>query len=429
MVTTRSADKRLDPSKEDELVLRSRRIGSPRSATSTPSHPSKRTIKANEENDGIRSKRARFKHDNDTWSPTSSILVNIPPRSTNHASASASQPDSHDSESTPRNLMVSNATDGDATPTNKPSTILDTPDQGNEAFKTPATSRHKRFDSEDLDEETIIMNAAVDLTTAQGYQTAEEEIADSDDEAPEVETTKIAPNLPPRRSRRTPKSKRSPEKTPAAPVESDDIIEVIVSNPMLAVPASQHAVDKVPAGEDEPASKSGSSTISDSTEPQIIDPQSSTRLDVAESTPERLLHMSSVLPTSQKRSASALFKEYSSEMTEDNTNHPALPTPDTLDLNSAESAGSAYSRSGMSLIVSDIHGEASLARGLPSSGAKQVQRDEDVPLTRPFRLPAKTTTSLSSYRRDKMQCRVGTSAGAFKMQEDWSKKRSSFVIS
>lgn len=181
MVTTRSADKRVD-GRDEDLVLRSRTIISPTSQDLTPSRTRKRATN-NDDGATPSTKRSRkivsmelkSTKSNLSTEPQNAVhdddakIVTVPQLDTTEGASPSAQVaiDTHtaDSESTPRQREV---------------------------FRTPATSRHKRFDSVDP-EDTITLNRELSPNLAKGYETAEEVIADSEesDEAPEMSSTKI----------------------------------------------------------------------------------------------------------------------------------------------------------------------------------------------------------------------------------------------
>lgn len=426
MVTTRSADKRLDASKEEDLVLRSRRIESPRSTASTPSQVPKRNAASAEHLGSPRNKRSRPNADDAAVNGGFRVVVNVPVTSTGTSSSQHIQDESNEIASVNesiKSLPVARTTQANKAqvPTaparaTSPGTPLRYP---NETFRTPATSRHRRFDTEDSDhgDDTIMVSAGVDSAPAQGYQTAEEEIEDSDDEAPEVQTTKAAALLPRGRVGRTRKAKKEPQPMASIIDEDADTVEVslaqIGTSPLSRGPAIDSA-DPQNADFDEkqviPSESEASSALVARSQ-TISTTRSITDDGLGTETP---LHRTIAPPETASASHTALetmdFSTMSSSL-------PETPKREILPPNPHVS------------LVNYNNWQAGEESHIMRAYRKRTRHSELFPTTSSaIRLPSRSISSVSSFRKDKLQQKVAGSAGAVRMQADWSKKRRSFVV-
>lgn len=435
MVTTRSADKRLDASREEDLVLRSRRIGSPRSTASTPSQASKRTAVTSGNTISPRPKRARFEADASAQNEASRVMVNVPPKSTSWDDSPSSDRVTKEFGSkvetnlTPDDKARTNHVDDQATPTPKAAAALETPDQGNETYRTPATSRHRRFDSDEIDDDTIVVSTAPNSNATQGYQTAEEEINDSDNEAPEIQTAKIVPTLPQRKPARTPKTKR-PYKAIVSTISGDgDTIEVASSQagvePLAPVKAIDSTIVEQNTFEKEATNATGSDfQVSESQEQQAT----SSFHQLADSTFQTFLSLEEGPSLHPIQPASFSATEIPSGTADYDIESVALSNSTAQDVPSADaSAHLGVDTNGHEILNS--HRDSSVRNTIDASRIFEIRNPEFTSIPTSVRLPRKTTSSLSGHRRGKMQQKVTGSAGGFKMQTNWSKKRSSFVVS
>ncbi|KAK5079012.1 hypothetical protein LTS08_003838 [Lithohypha guttulata] len=251
MVTTRSADKRVDAVRDEDLVLRSRTIGSPES---TPTQ-SKKRIATGRTLAAPSAKRTRT---------TTDAVLDIADDSHKHTE------DEHNVEAnnatkSPREEIdeaastMTVSTNNGATPRPKVPVVIVPPPPGSrqasvqipdstpnqeEHFQTPATSRHRRFDSEEINEEIMVVSHGTD-----DYETAEEVIEDSD-EAPEIEVTKTSSASTKRRKPLMPKLVHRPSVTAVVNSVVDD--EPAENDTQDAAPLMPDTI--VEQGEDVPAS-------------------------------------------------------------------------------------------------------------------------------------------------------------------------------
>ena len=445
MVTTRSADKRLDASRGEDLVLRSRTIGSPSSVASTPSQSQKRTASSRENTDSLRSKRVRTETNGNTSTKTTHVVVNVPVISINRENLPV--PDGAVTNSASK-AGAETALDNDdpeigedrdqATPTAKVNTVAETPDHGGETFQTPATSRHKRFDSEDPDDDTIVVNTAIDSSAPQGYHTAEEEIADSDDdEAPDVETTKVAPKLPQRRSLRTPRGKKQSASTLNITGAGNEAVGV--GSDLTKNESASHTVGKEsPAselGHDQALSvrKPGQETLDTNLIPSALEPSDSQTTISSQPSmntkPSILLSGAATSASTEQGQTLSSPKTQDIGSAEDADIESVTVSDSTLqDLSFAERKSSSRSKNLTSEVSASVQ-DSFFPHILNRSSQLQVRNSDLTPMPKSVQLPAKATSGLSDYRRRKFQQKVAGSAGGFKMQLDWPKKRSSFVVS
>lgn len=447
MVTTRSADKRLDTSRAEDLVLRSRTIESPNSTASTPSQSQKRTASARENINGLRSKRLRTDPAGNAANKSSHVVVNIPVKSIHHDNDSA--PDNSTTETdqktevktTRDNDLTTDDDSGQVTPKTKITTLAETPDQGSQTFKTPATSRHKRFDSEEPDDDTILVGAAIDSSAPQGYQTAEEEIADSDDDdaAPEIESTKVAPRLPQRKSARTPRVKKQSETALSNVGLNDETVEVVPSQTETesvtigkesSISVSDHGFDEV-AEVQKPEQGGLRDTGLVSSAPGSAHFQTTTSsqpLTYTTTSAPSNIPSGELAPANQKEARPLPSNQELLDSRDIDTESVTVSDSTLQDLSLTERNASSRVRvvpNEISRTTSDIPS----SRALVKSAKTQLRASESTPGPSSVRLPARATSGVSDYRRRKFQQKVAGSAGGFKMQTDWSKKRSSFVVS
>lgn len=439
MVTTRSADKRLDAPKEEDLVLRSRRIGSPRSTLSTPSRASKRTASTAEDAGSPHVKRLRSGHEDSTHDGDFHVVVNVPIKSTRSHGDPAFQESIQKSDAIDEliseldNDKVARLSSSHSTPTSALATNTDTPpDQKNETFRTPATSRHKRFDSEEIDDDTILASNAIDSLATQGYQTAEEEINASDDDAPEMQTTKTAPTLPQRKSARTPRAKKNPQPIAGITDGNSGTIEVVSTPSGNNSSASGNEIDSTIAKHDKSQQESTDGFAPVGTVSSMADPQEIRHGTAARSLAklDSGLSLDTVNETLPLNSASEPPLLPNATLATAETNLvPKVSNSSSKAalLATSVSAHSQFVRTGLE--VSSLRRLDSAADTLESSNRTQMRRRDPTLTSNTVQLPLKPNSSLSIYRRDKLQQKVAGSAGGFNMQSDWPKKRSSFVVS
>lgn len=399
MVLTRSAEKRRDAANEENLVLRSK------IDPSTPIRSPKRRVTTRDNANSPRTKRARFGLDGAADAPPSHVVVRIPPR-----------PNTWESDSTPRasideanarsenELMAKGNTPSrdekdQATPKAGTISPADIGDQSSVAYETPATSTHKRFGSEEIDDDTILISASIDSSAPQGYQTAEEEMVDSDDDAPEIGTTKIAPKLPQRKSTRTPKRPKQKVTLKGNHNVASDEDEMAPGQPAASEPEASRDDDN----EQEAAKTSSyeSNMLTDGSAllnaPSLENKSTPTVLDSLSSRSDG--------PISTKAST--------------------VITPTLANASQGVLAPSSLEGTSKHEILGRVPEPASIAE---RANKAQVW-DEQSMIATSERIPAKATSSLSSHRRKKLQQRVASSGGAFRMENAWSSKRRSFVIS
>lgn len=207
----------MDSVRGENLVLRSRTVQSPSYSTSTPSHSRKRGVRERGQLSSPHAKRTRTGLDgaddgedvnSGSTDAAQNEAINVRDAvdsATNESYVAAGQ-EIH--EGTHPNA------EANSTPTVSSATKV-------EIFTTPATSKHRRFDSEEPYEETVVVNQSTDSSTHNGYHTADEEVEGSDD-APEIESTKTPSVGLQRRSIRAPglrKRARISTKPHALPAE------------------------------------------------------------------------------------------------------------------------------------------------------------------------------------------------------------------
>lgn len=368
-------------------------------------------------------------------------MVNIPVKSTRLQSKTDSiEPDEHPQYTDEPDIetyddRVAEDTRILATPRSVAVTSTETPpNQGNEAFKTPATSRHKRFDSEETDDDTIVISATIDSTATHGYQTAEEEISNSDDDAPEIETSKAAPSLPHRKSGRSSRAKKSSQHVVRNAGSDVDTIEAELKQPENNPSAPRNVIDTPITEHDKPRIESTSVATLTGLEPSIVESQKSPIDHVPQSlgNPDHRPIPSTgtvqVVSTANTPSESLPANETTTVSVDDKVNALGLPSPPeheaSLKVNNIPSQDTMKDNEGFKLLIRDPSAHTHFL-----SNSIQARQADPTPASTSVRLPLKATSSLSSYRRDRLHQKAASSAGAFRMQNDWSKKRSSFVVS
>lgn len=457
MVITRSADKRLDTTREEDLVLRSRTIGSPSSNASTPSQPRKRTANLRENASSPRPKRARFGTDG-AVDEASQVVVNVPLKTggweVDTIPRQSKEVHGFEMQANGSNNTDTEVTGGDShtTPKARVMTTSETPDLSNETFKTPATSKHKRFDSDELDDETILVGTGIDPSVPQGYQTADEEIGDSDDnDTPEVATTKVAPKMPQRKPPRTSKGKKKlVAVTDIGDIEDD---ETIVVAPSQTVNESRVATHQpTSSGErledtvkeqnrlNENIEQSSTVVAYDNMEISSLHGPNSAGSRTLTSPPSHstsaLLHTpperkgSSLSQNKSQRSGSALSPFESMDLIisrAPNVEWPAVPKPSLQGVSASDSTTSS-ARIAPNRGLRSTH-NSSFSYMLTRPKQTQGRETSLTPATAAVRLPAKASTILSDYRRNKIQQRAAKGVGGIQMESNWAKKRGMFVVS
>lgn len=242
MVTTRSADKRVDATRGEDLVLRSRTVHSPSSSSSTPSQLRKRRVRERGQQDSPRPKRARTgldgANDDEDAIPGTIGAAAVEVLDTSNAGDSATHMLNNALEEAHHNGTHS-ATEAHTTPAAKSSTQVQTDSSATipEVFMTPATSKHKRFGSQELNEDTIVVNQSTDSSTHNDYHTADEEVEASDD-APEIASTKMPSAKPRVKSLRTARSKKQ---TSASTAQKEPLSEKRLVEPLSMVEDAEFA--------------------------------------------------------------------------------------------------------------------------------------------------------------------------------------------
>jgi len=251
MVTTRSADKRVDATRGEDLVLRSRTVHSPSYGSPTPSQLRKRRALERGQQDSPRPKRARTgldgADDEDAIPSTTGTAV-IEVLDASSGGDSATQTLDNALEQAHHNRTDS-AAEAKATPVAKPSTQVQADSSAivPDVFMTPATSKHKRFGSEELNEDTIIVNQSTDSSAHNDYHTADEDVEASDD-APEIASAKTPSAKPRVKSHRTPRPKKQTSANTALkqPLSEKRLIEplpMVEDAELAGQPPTQTAAD------------------------------------------------------------------------------------------------------------------------------------------------------------------------------------------
>lgn len=421
MVLTRSADKRLDTTRDEDLVLRSRKISSPASSNTTPTQARKRQTQSRENGGSPRTKRPRFETDESNGDGDFHVVVDVPVKSGNIKQAPSSQvseqvTNSRTDAATSTNTDTTDANHKDqVTPQSKVVLTSETPDPGSEMFKTPATSRHKRFDSEETEEDTIVVSANIDSSAPQGYQTAEEQISDSDDnDAPEVETTRARKASSQPNSTRTPRSKkRKVRPQPTTYSEDEETIEVapivvgefskaVVAQPLSVEPDPTHPATGPSETEDEKSIVDSKGSL-ESLQPQV---------------PEAL-------------DPRILVKHPDLPFTFDNNDSVSPAKPKDASLNAVQDLSNPMRDLSTGKFPMGVSGVVHGGVRLREFGQEEFDTDRTnlAGLVQTVRLPAKSASTLTGYRRNQLQQREVRSGGGFRMQSNWPKKRTTFVNS
>ena len=376
MVTTRSADKRADA--QEDLVLRSRTIHSP---LATPSQPRKRGLTTLQKQDPGR-KRARLGLDGTTEAEhqkqhESGMSSTGGHDQTLNPQASTVSVDGEKSFS--EDYLTSTVADGAAADRKDDSS----PSKGN-IFRTPATSRHKRFGSEELGDGASLGSAGTNSSAQNAYDTAEEVIEDSD-EAPELATAKIKPARPQQKARQTPRPKRTPMHAAS---------EQFLPEPL-------HIVAEVPsvALEDEPA--------------------------IGADSVDELEGVSVAAELSNLESSNAVPVDLGTEVgtaAEAETQLEPFSIPGTTDLQGHSGSQSTAAKSDSASKI--VHFDST-----PLPTAAQLHRDQQhAPVTKNIRPPDTARSSLSSFRHNRIREHAQRSGGGFRLERTWKTKSSAFAI-
>jgi len=299
-----------------------------------------------------------------------------------------------------------------------------------QAYLTPRTPAHRRFDSEELEDDSTIVVAppGTDSTVHQEYQTADEEISDSD-EAPEVETTKT-PSARPRRAvaGRTPRGKK---KTNVPETTDSDDVKVVAGVGVAAVQArvderdgetateAHLADDAEHIAEEEPADPVIETPItvpephSHPTPPPNDEAADNSEITILPSAPSDPEPEPIPVPTTTT----------SPPTTEPQPSTSHTATPNTI--TKFDSQPPAHQST-----ISSPHSHSNQSKppqSLPSSSQRihlRALNDKTIPSST---LPAKKRTTLSDHRRALLEQRAQRSGGAFKLQANWAKKRAAFA--
>lgn len=464
MVTTRSADKRnnstQDGPAQDGLVLRSKTIQSPSSTSSTPTINRKRAINhlpsPRPKRTRLGSKDAKVSDEND-----------ISDERLETAGRAERAPDSNktDDASTdtlpqvevivpplPASAQKEPTTNQSATEVVDDNTSTEIPSKGqvDSNPSTPKAITHKRFDSQEPEDiliaDSSANNIGTDSSAYQEYQTAEEEIIDSD-EAPDVATTRTpskklqkAGKTPRRKAKKVAKSETIPED--AAETTAESSVEAL-----LATNATESAADittTVPSVTQLPLSPPAASDVEsqDHHETMATDTLSAPVELTTVSTTLATNNTSKEPPSTPQHTTPQLKEDLSLSTTTTTTTLPEeQPQKYNLEATTISNSSSTIPLPPLDINESitdipaprttqDLQSQETSTRintnSVPASS--KIHFTYSSPSSSTQVLPSKSRTTLSSHRRALLDRRAQRSGGAFRFEASWAKKRRSFVV-
>ncbi|KAJ9651582.1 hypothetical protein H2198_009137 [Neophaeococcomyces mojaviensis] len=448
MVTTRSADKRANHDKED-LVLRAKAIASSPSKEPTPlASLRKRATDSQSHANSPRQKRARTGSDgaHDSHQDIEHTSHFLPAHEEHHsqvtltvAEAQTGDPDhetqskheviiSAEPESTPKATRSSELPlTGDEPSSAKSSATV-------QPYLTPKPLAHKRFDSQEPEDDStiVVMPPGTDSSAHQEYQTADEEISDSD-EAPEVATTKARPAKPERAT--TGRTQRIRKKANAdVTAEADEKVVAGVGLTAVQAKVDEHdaegAAEEVMTGDAEhgekPAHPVAEPTTANPATHSQPGPPSKTDLE----TNDTVITPASMPSGSQFRQLPA----------------PASPTNLTTTKPQATPSQTGLSDPIINSTTVNVNSETQLTPhkstttklSSPISTSTTPHNRFYPPSARPIKdnndrqstsskLPDRKRTTLSDHRQALLERRAERSGGTFRLEATWSKKRATFA--
>lgn len=394
-------------------MLRSRTVQSPNSGTPTPSQQRKRAVRERTQLSSPRPKRARIGLDSvDDDADATPVSINT-------------------TGSQPKEVFntVSNAATLDALPEQESRNETDSTIEASstptastftqpEVFITPATSNHRRFGSEELDEDTIVINQSTDSSAHNGYHTADEEIDDSDD-APEVASTKTPSTAPQRRGPGAQKSKKQPRASAAKnelPTEKNSARTQpgIENAGISAKPSAQTSSDPVTKSGDEDKIHEQRSpglehdldiiAVNNDSEPKTTEPS-----DLLVSTEEQSTDETDTKADVKSTEVSDTIVPSSASHSSTQTHSPA-PSLIALTPSFNPSQRTTFPSSDLSTNASRSKpARTQLSRNTLSSQSTS-------------RLPNRAGKTFESFRRNHLNSRL-------QLESTWSKKRSAFAAS
>lgn len=423
MVTTRSADKRVDTTRAEDLVLRSRTVHSPSSSTPTPSQLRKRRVRERGPQDSPRPKRARIGLDGaDDGEDANPSAVDV-------ASAKVLDvPDAVNSDTSVLNTVseegqdsgTHSAAEANTTPVAKPPTRIsaDTPAARTEIFMTPATSKHKRYGSEELDDDTIIINQSADSSAHNHYHTADED-AEASDDAPEIGSTRTPSAKPQFKSRRTHGTKKQASTSTARkePLTEKKLVEplsVVQDAELTGQPLTQTEAPSLVSAESEDTitypvlevhgKDLNATTPTSHIQTDTLDPQAIPLFAEEQSVGERDTNVDDGLERADDVIGPSLISH-----TPSHTQSPAATSPPTSVLSN--------NLQGRSVVLPADVANSSL---LPKPNKTRLERNTFPPSAK-SNLTNRAGKTLEGFRRNRFNQRL-------RLESTWSKKRSAFAV-
>jgi len=423
MVTTRSADKRVDTTRAEDLVLRSRTVHSPSSSTPTPSQLRKRRVRERDPQDSPRPKRARIGLDG------ANDAEDANPSGVDVASAKVlDTSDAVDSDTSVLNTVPEEGQDGrthsaaeaNTTPVAKPSTRIsaDTPATRTEIFMTPATSKHKRYGSEELNDDTIIINQSADSSAHNDYHTADED-AEASDDAPEIASTRTPSAKPQFKSRRTHGTKKQASTSTArkeslAEKKLVEPLSVVQGAELTGQPLTQSEAPSLVSAESEdtityPVLEAHSKDL-DATTPtshirtNTLDPQAIPLFAEEQSVGERDTNVDDQLSGADDVIGPSSISHIPSHTQSPTASFPTNSVPPN-----------SFQERSVVLSADVVNGSL-----LPKPNKTRLERNTFPPPAK-SNLTNRAGKTLESFRRNRLNQRL-------RLENTWSKKRSAFAV-